>query len=121
MRSCPDTITKIKLSSGTVNVDGHGYLTDPNVWTPEFAEFVAEDENITLTKRHYEVIEFIRNSHNDHGIIPDARFVFKFIGQPKNLSKSDSKAELFDMFPYGYVKQAIKIAGMKQPRAWSTG
>jgi len=24
-------------------------------------------------------------------------------------------------FAYGYVKQACKIAGMKRPRAWSTG
>ncbi len=24
-------------------------------------------------------------------------------------------------FPYGYVKQACRIAGMKRPRAWSTG
>ena len=28
---------------------------------------------------------------------------------------------LFDLFPYGYVKQACKIAGMQRPRAWSTG
>jgi len=29
--------------------------------------------------------------------------------------------DVFDLFPYGYVKQACKIAGMKKPRAWSTG
>jgi len=28
---------------------------------------------------------------------------------------------VFELFPYGYVKQACKIAGMKKPRAWSTG
>jgi tRNA 2-thiouridine synthesizing protein E len=28
---------------------------------------------------------------------------------------------LFVLFPYGYVKQACKIAGMRRPRAWSTG
>jgi tRNA 2-thiouridine synthesizing protein E len=28
---------------------------------------------------------------------------------------------MFELFPYGYVKQACKIAGMKKPRAWSTG
>ena len=28
---------------------------------------------------------------------------------------------LFELFPYGYVAQACKIAGMKRPRAWSTG
>jgi len=28
---------------------------------------------------------------------------------------------MFELFPYGYVKQACKIAGMRKPRAWSTG
>lgn len=30
-------------------------------------------------------------------------------------------AKLFNLFPYGYVKQACKISGMKRPRGWSTG
>lgn len=121
MRSRPDTITKIALPSGTVTVDGHGYLTDPELWTPEFAEYAARAEGIELTPRHFELISFIRSSLEDHGIIPDARFAFKFMGKPEGLSKSAAKAALFELFPYGYVKQAIKIAGMKQPRAWSTG
>ena len=29
--------------------------------------------------------------------------------------------DLFRLFPYGYVKQAYKIAVMRRPRAWSTG
>ncbi|HDK03426.1 MAG TPA: sulfite reductase subunit gamma, partial [Gammaproteobacteria bacterium] len=28
---------------------------------------------------------------------------------------------LFTLFPYGYVKQACKLAGMRRPRAWSSG
>ncbi len=121
MRSCPEKITQINLPSGTVSVDGHGYLTNPDLWTTDFAEYVAKAEDITLTPRHFEIINFIRSSLEEHGIIPDARFAFKFIGQPDGLSKSESKDALFKLFPYGYVKQAIKIAGMKQPRAWSTG
>lgn len=35
--------------------------------------------------------------------------------------KKTAKARLFELFPYGYVKQTCKIAGMKRPRAWSTG
>ena len=31
------------------------------------------------------------------------------------------RERLFQLFPYGYVKQACKIAGMRKPRAWSTG
>ncbi len=35
--------------------------------------------------------------------------------------KKEAKKRIFELFPYGYVKQACKIAGMKRPRAWSTG
>jgi len=34
---------------------------------------------------------------------------------------SQGRNDLFVLFPYGYVKQACKIAGMRRPRAWSTG
>ena len=121
MRTRPDKLTKINLPSGQITVDGHGYLTDPNLWTPDFAEHVATQENIYLTDKHYRIIQFIRNSLDENGVIPDARFALKFIGKPDGLTKSQAKDALFELFPYGYVKQAIKIAGMKQPRAWSTG
>ena len=51
--------------------------------------------------------------------MPDARFAMKFLGGAAG--KQAGREELFRLFPYGYVKQAIKIAGMRQPRAWSTG
>jgi TusE/DsrC/DsvC family sulfur relay protein len=121
MRTRPDTLTTIPLPSGTVTVDGHGYLTDPDHWSPDFAAHVADAEGITLTPRHMDIITFIRASLDKNGITPDARFVFKYLAEPDGLSKPQAKAALFDLFPYGYVKQAIKIAGMKQPRAWSTG
>ena len=35
--------------------------------------------------------------------------------------KQAGREELFTLFPYGYVRQVTKIAGMRQPRAWSTG
>ncbi|WP_231363566.1 TusE/DsrC/DsvC family sulfur relay protein [Thioalkalivibrio sulfidiphilus] len=28
---------------------------------------------------------------------------------------------LYELFPYGYMQQVCKIAGMRRPRAWSTG
>ena len=39
---------------------------------------------------------------------------------PTRMGK-DAHKKLFELFPYGYVKQACKIAGMRRPRAWSTG
>jgi tRNA 2-thiouridine synthesizing protein E len=121
MRTRPDVLQKIDLPSGPVTVDGHGYLTDPAQWSLEFAHHAAQQEGIMLTPRHLQVIDFMRDYLDEHGIAADARFVLKFLAKADGLDKSAAKAVMFDLFPYGYVKQACKIAGMKQPRAWSTG
>ena len=121
MRTRPDVIRTIDLPSGRVAVDEAGYLTDPENWTRDYALSVAEQEGITLTDQHWAVIAFMRDYLEEHGIAPDARFVLEFLREPGHLTKHDGKVVLFELFPYGYVRQACKLAGMRQPRAWSTG
>jgi TusE/DsrC/DsvC family sulfur relay protein len=121
MRTRPDTLTQIDLPGGTVTVDEYGYLVDPEAWTPDFATHVAAREGITLGPEHEAVIAFMRDWHDEHGIAADARFVLKFLADRHGIDKVGAKERLFALFPYGYVKQACKIAGMRQPRAWSTG
>lgn len=121
MRAIPDVITTIDLPSGPVSVDGHGYLTTPADWTTDFANHMASQEGLSLTPLHFEIVDFMRGYYDQHGIAADARFVLKYLAQRDGLTKTAAKQTLFTLFPYGYVKQACKIAGMKQPRAWSTG
>ncbi len=121
MRALPEPPGYVQLEGGTVAVDGHGYLVDPRDWSREFAEHVAREEGIELGRRHWEVIRFMRDYLEEHGIAADARFVLKFLAAPDGLTRHEAKMALFELFPYGYVKQACRIAGMKQPRAWSTG
>ena len=44
-----------------------------------------------------------------------------YLASEYQCDKKQAKNKSFELFPYGYVKQACKIAGMKRPRAWSTG
>jgi sulfur relay (sulfurtransferase) DsrC/TusE family protein len=53
-------------------------------------------------------------------LIPDARFVIRFLADEAGAGNA-ARQRLFELFPYGYVRQACKIAGMRRPRAWSTG
>ena len=100
-----------------IATDVEGYVVDPAQWTEEFAERVARGEGITLTDDHWKVIHFMRGWLEEHGVSPDARHVMKFLTG----DRETGRGRLFELFPYGYVKQACKIAGMKKPRAWSTG
>ncbi len=122
MRTLPDRISEVALPSGArVRVDENGYLVDPEQWTQEFADLVAEHEEITITELHAEIISFIRSYEAEHGVMPDVRFAMEFLARRNGLGKQEAKALLFELFPYGYVGQACKMAGMRQPRAWSTG
>ena len=121
MRTRPDVVSTLTLPTGTVELDEAGYLRDPDKWTKAFAEHVAAQENLDLTPLHWEVITFMRAYLDDHGIAADSRFVIKHIAAHEGLDKTIARRRLFELFPYGYVKQACKMSGMKQPRAWSTG
>jgi tRNA 2-thiouridine synthesizing protein E len=103
-----------------VPVDEEGYLVDPADWNDEVAEELARQERIVLDDGHWAVIRFMREYYEQHQIAPDARHVIKHLAGYRGAS-SGGRNDLFRLFPYGYVKQACRIAGMRKPRAWSTG
>jgi len=99
-------------------VDAEGYLVEPLDWSEEVAQELARQESIPLDDDHWDVIRFMRTYYDEHQVAPDARFVIKHLTERLG---NAARNKLFELFPYGYVKQACKIAGMKRPRAWSTG
>lgn len=99
-------------------LDDEGYLVDPADWNETLAEELARSERIALTDAHWAVIRFMRRYYEEHHIAPDARHVMKHLAEYRG---AGDRNDLFRLFPYGYVKQACKIAGMRRPRAWSTG
>jgi tRNA 2-thiouridine synthesizing protein E len=101
-------------------LDPEGYLTDPAQWSPALAEELARREGIVLGDEHWAVIRFMRAFYDEHQVAADARFAIRALGEHLGAGR-DARRRLFELFPYGYVKQACKIAGMRRPRAWSTG
>lgn len=100
-------------------VDDEGYLLDPADWSETVADALAQTEALVLTDEHRAVVRFMRDFHAEHQVAPDARFVIRFLAGAHG--ERAARQRLFELFPYGYVKQACKIAGMRRPRAWSTG
>ncbi len=103
--------------SPSVRTDPEGYLIDPTDWSEDIARTLAQGEGISLTDEHWAVIRFMRAYWEEHRIAPDARFVVRHLKDTLGASRD----RLFELFPYGYVQQACKIAGMMRPRSWSTG
>ena len=98
--------------------DEEGYIVEPAEWSEAFARRIAGEVGIALTGPHWDVIRFMRQWREENGVTPDARHVMKLIG---GADRDAGRATLFELFPLGYVKQACRNAGMKRPRAWSTG
>jgi len=121
MRTRPDVISTVSLNGREARRDEHGYLIDPEEWGRDIAAFFAEEEGITLGEEHWAVVDFMRAYLDEHAIAPDARFVFAFLAERHGETAKAGRRRFFELFPYGYVQQACKIAGMRQPKAWSTG
>jgi len=101
--------------------DVDGYLISPEDWTDEIAKELAKEEGIELNDSHWLVLRFMRKYYSEHNVAPDVRHVTGYLATENQLDKKEAKKLIFELFPYGYVKQACKISGMKKPRAWSTG
>ena len=109
--------------SGQVSIerDMEGYLVDPENWSDAVARELAAEEKLELTEPYWSILHFMREYWCVHQVAPDVRHVVGFLSDDQGMDKRTAKEQLFQLFPYGYVQQACKIAGMIKPRAWSTG
>ena len=121
MRLRTDTLSEFQVGKRSVLRDESGFLVKPDDWDETIAAIIASEEGIKLNDDHWAIIYFMRAEQEDHGVSPDARYAYSFLAERKGVSKREARDMFFKLFPYGYVKQACKIAGMMQPRAWSTG
>jgi len=110
----------IEINGKVIATDAEGYLVDPVDWDDSVAALLARQEEVELGEEHWKIIRFMRKFYDANQIAADARFVKKFLAGELGHGKN-AGPRLAELFPYGYVKQACKIAGMKRPRAWSTG
>ena len=100
--------------------DNEGYLLDPSDWNEEVAQELARRENLALSAERWAVVRFVRDWFETRQAVPEARHALKAMQTELGRDKATRKY-LYQLFPYGYGQQACKIAGMRKPRAWSTG
>ena len=91
--------------------DELGYLLEPE-FDDEAVRVIAAAENIALTDAHWEVVNYLRDEYREHGHTPNFRNMVK--GMSAIRDGVDSKY-LYDLFPMGPAKQAVKVAGLPQP------
>ena len=101
--------------------DNEGYLVNPADWDETIARLLAAEERLGLNEDYWLVLSFMREYWSENHVAPDVRHAIAHLAETLGIDKKSAKELLFRLFPYGYVKQACKIAGMQRPRVWSTG
>lgn len=94
------------IAQKNILVNEEGYLTNFDQWNKEVGEEIAKENNITLTPKHWEVINYIQDEFKK-----DSPLSIRKIGKSGVV---DIK-EFYALFPVGPLKTATKIAGVPKP------
>ena len=105
----------IEFEGKTIDTSETGYLTDISDWTEGLGSFIANEEGIEMTDRHWDVVNYLRSEFIENGgNQPNTRNMNKDMG--KIWGEKISSKELFDLFPGGPSKQAGRIGGLPESR-----
>jgi tRNA 2-thiouridine synthesizing protein E len=90
----------------TVELTDEGYLVDKTQWNKEMAVDIAQENDITLTAKHFAVIEFLRDK-----VAKGETLTIRAIGKSGIV---DIKG-FYELFPGAPLKLATKISGLSKP------
>ncbi|WP_411728343.1 TusE/DsrC/DsvC family sulfur relay protein [Methyloglobulus sp.] len=90
------------------------FLVNRLDWSEEVAVHLAQQENITLSDQHWEIILFIRSYYDQYKHLPNTRMFIKAIAKTLGDDKGNSRY-LHHLFPDGPLKYACKLAGLPKP------
>ncbi|MEG0279721.1 MAG: TusE/DsrC/DsvC family sulfur relay protein [Morganella sp. (in: enterobacteria)] len=97
-----------------IATDAQGYLLNVQDWQESMIPLLAEQEEISLTEQHREVILFVREFYLEFNTSPAIRMLVKAITQKYGEDRGNSRY-LYRLFPKGPAKQATKLAGLPKP------
>ncbi len=96
------------LAGYKINLTENGYLTDFSQWTKEIGEELAKEQDIEMTNKHWEVIEFLQEKHKNEETL-----------SIRGIKKSGviNIKEFYNLFPGGPLKKSTLIAGIPKPKS----
>ncbi len=104
----------LEFENQTIETDAEGYLKNSADWSEGLALLLADQEAVTLTDVHWEVIRLVRDFYHQFNTSPTIRMLVRAIEKKYGKEKGNSRY-LYRLFPQGPAKQATKIAGLPKP------
>lgn len=101
-------MAQLEIDGKVFEIDGDGFLTDPQIWNDEVAKLIAKSDDIQdLTENHWKIIRVIRKNFDETGMAPMIRTICKETG----LKLKD----IYELFPLGPARGACRVAGLPKP------
>ena len=102
----------LRVGGRDVWTDSEGYLLDLADWSEDFVIALAQQEGLTLTPAHWELVHYLRAHFQAHGVQAQVRVMVKHFTRVWG-AELGSNHHLHDMFPKGGPqKQGNRLAGL---------
>lgn len=98
----------LEIEDRVFEVDGDGFLSDPDIWDDEVARLIAKYDGIEeMNEKHWAVVDIIRQNFEEKGNAPMIRTICKETGLRLR--------EIYELFPLGPARGACRVAGLPKP------
>ncbi len=96
------------IANKEVEVTEEGYLTDFSQWDKNIGIQLADEQEVQMTNRHWEVIDYLQQKHRNEEPL-----------SIRGIKKSGvvEVKEFYQLFPGGPLKKATLIAGIPKPKS----
>lgn len=103
---------ELNVNGKTILTDSEGYIVNLDEWSESFVSAQAGAEGLELTKEHWEVIFFLREYYQEHGVQCEVRKMVRYFKTAWGKERGNS-TYLHRIFPRGGPqKQGNRLAGL---------
>ncbi len=98
----------LEIDGKVFEVDGDGFLAQPEIWNKEVATLIAKYDGIEdMNDKHWAIVNIIRRNYEEKGSAPMIRMICKETGLRLR--------EIYELFPLGPARGACRVAGLPKP------
>lgn len=98
----------IELEKMVLEVDGDGFLLQPEIWNENIAQQIAKIDGIEdMNEKHWAIVKIIRKNWEEKGMAPMVRTICQEAGVRLR--------EIYELFPLGPARGACRVAGLPKP------
>jgi tRNA 2-thiouridine synthesizing protein E len=106
----------ISVAGKEIPITATGFLENIEDWSEDVASVIADEEQVELSDRHWDLIRFLREEFvQNGGNQPNTRTLVKAMSKAWD-DKSVNAKSLYDLFPGDPSKQGGRIAGLPESR-----